>query len=126
MKTNKKCPKYVDPSGALPNLGVTGTAYVTSGGVGGSMMSPPHAPMRQTSIPPGTPAGMARGGSAGGDYFRQGSPQSSSSGGNKISIPKAVIDRVVDLEKEREREDKEALVVRLPSKMLRKCLCATS
>ncbi|KAG0305411.1 hypothetical protein BGZ98_004180 [Dissophora globulifera] len=118
MKTNKKCPKYVDPSGALPNLGVTGTAYVTSGGVGGSMMSPPHAPMRQTSNPPGTPAGMARGGSVSSDYLRQTSPQYSNSGGNKISIPKAVIDRVVDLEKEREREDKEALVVRLPSKML--------
>ncbi|KAG0369678.1 hypothetical protein BC939DRAFT_405952 [Gamsiella multidivaricata] len=118
MKTNKKCPKYVDPSGALPNLGVTGTAYVTSGGVGSSMMSPPHAPLRQPSIPPGTPAAMARGGSVTGEYFRQMSPQSSNAGGNKISIPKAVIDRVVESEKEREREDKEALVVRLPSKML--------
>ncbi|KAI1317458.1 hypothetical protein EDD11_008395 [Mortierella claussenii] len=116
MKTNKKCPKYVDPSGALPNLGVTGTAYVTSGGAG-SIMSPPHAPLRQTSIPPATPT-IVRGGSVTNDYFRQGSPQSSSATGNKISIPKAVIDRVVDLEKEREREDKEALVVRLPSKML--------
>jgi hypothetical protein len=57
-------------------------------------------------------------GPTGSDYFRQGSPQSSSSGGNKISIPKAIIDRVVDQEKEREREDKDALVVRLPTKML--------
>ncbi|KAF9196559.1 hypothetical protein BGZ49_002762 [Haplosporangium sp. Z 27] len=120
MKTNKKCPKYVDPSGALPNLGVTGTAYVTSGGAGGSMMSPPHVAMRQTSIPPGTPA-LARSTTANnGEFFRQGSPQSAAATptSNKISIPKAVIDRVVDLEKEREREDKEALVVRLPSKML--------
>ncbi|KAF9934749.1 hypothetical protein BGZ67_003677 [Mortierella alpina] len=121
MKTNKKCPKYVDPSGALPNLGVTGTAYVTSGGAGGSMMSPPHVAMRSSSIPPGTPNAAvpsARGPPAPIDSFRQSSPQSSGAGGNKISIPKAVIDRVADLEKEREREDKEALVVRLPSKML--------
>ncbi|KAF9171616.1 hypothetical protein BGX21_008150 [Mortierella sp. AD011] len=118
MKTNKKCPKYVDPSGALPNLGVTGTAYVTSGGVGGSMMSPPQVAMRQTSIPPGAPA-MVRSTTANNEFFRQGSPQSASvATSNKISIPKAVIDRVADLEKEREREDKEALVVRLPSKML--------
>jgi len=123
MKTNKKCPKYVDPSGALPNLGVTGTAYVTSGGVGGSMMSPPHVAMRSGSNPPGTPnanATAARGPPAPVDTFRQSSPQTLGAGGNKISIPKAVIDRVADLEKEREREDKEALVVRLPSKMLRK------
>ncbi|KAF9106734.1 hypothetical protein BGX29_008592 [Mortierella sp. GBA35] len=115
MKTNKKCPKYVDPSGALPNLGVTGTAYVTSGGASG-MMSPPHAALRAGSIPPGTPGAMANS-RAGSEYFRQGSPQSAAVG-NKISFPKAVIDRVADLEKEREREDKEALVVRLPSKML--------
>ncbi|KAF9939086.1 hypothetical protein BGZ65_011577 [Modicella reniformis] len=130
MKTNKKCPKYVDPSGALPNLGVTGATYVASGGIGGigniggiggmgNMISPPHVPLRQTSIPPVAPATMARGGSVNnGEFFGQGSPQSSSTGGNKISIPKAVIDRVVDQEKEREKEDKEALLVRLPTKML--------
>lgn len=87
------------------------------------MMSPPHAAMRSGSIPPGTPNAAvpgARGPPASNDSFRQSSPQSSGAGGNKISIPKAVIDRVADLEKEREREDKEALVVRLPSKMLRK------
>ncbi|KAG0209065.1 hypothetical protein BGX31_002208, partial [Mortierella sp. GBA43] len=117
MKTNKKCPKYVDPSGALPNLGVTGTAYVSSGGIG-TMIAPPHAPSRQNSNPPVAPAPMVRGSSVNGEVLRQGSPQSSGTGGNKISIPKAVIDLVVDQEKEREKEDKEALVVRLPSKML--------
>ncbi|KAG0295551.1 hypothetical protein BGZ96_011501 [Linnemannia gamsii] len=115
MKTNKKCPKYVDPSGALPNLGVTGTAYVTSGGAAG-MMSPPHASLRAGSIPPGTPSSLANS-RAGSEFFRQGSPQSAAIG-NKISFPKAVIDRVADLEKEREKEEKDALVVRLPSKML--------
>lgn len=118
MKTNKKCPKYVDPSGALPNLGVTGTAYVTSGGVA-SMKSPPHASLRAGSIPPGTPGSLANS-RAGSEFFRQGSPQSAAVGGNKISIPKAVIDRVADLEKEREKEEKDALVVRMPSKMFRK------
>ncbi|KAF9364515.1 hypothetical protein BGX34_001286 [Mortierella sp. NVP85] len=117
MKTNKKCPKYVDPSGALPNLGVTGGTYVASGGIG-TMISPPHAPLRQTSIPPAAPTAMSRGGSVNGEILRQGSPQSSSTSGNKISIPKAMIDLVADQEKEREKEDKEALVVRLPSKML--------
>lgn len=117
MKTNKKCPKYVDPSGALPNLGVTGTAYVTSGGAAG-MMSPPHASLRAGSIPPGTPSSLANS-RASSEFFRQGSPQSAAVG-NKISFPKAVIDRVADLEKEREKEEKDALVVRLPSKMLRK------
>ncbi|KAG9067179.1 hypothetical protein KI688_011960 [Linnemannia hyalina] len=116
MKTNKKCPKYVDPSGALPNLGVTGTAYVTSGGAA-SMMSPPHASLRAGSIPPGTPSSLANS-RAGPEFFRQGSPQSAAAGSNKISFPKAVIDRVADLEKEREKEEKDALVVRLPSKML--------
>ncbi|KAK3839034.1 MAG: hypothetical protein J3R72DRAFT_179932 [Linnemannia gamsii] len=116
MKTNKKCPKYVDPSGALPNLGVTGTAYVTSGGASG-MMSPPHAALRAGSIPPGTPSSLGTS-RAGSEYFRQGSPQSAAASGNKISFPKAVIDRVADLEKEREKEEKDALVVRLPSKML--------
>ncbi|KAF9917575.1 hypothetical protein BX616_000573 [Lobosporangium transversale] len=118
MKTNKKCPKYVDPSGALPNLGVTGTGYMTAGGVG-SIMSPPHVPVRPTPLaPPSAPPPMVRGGSMTGDFIRQGSPQSSGVSSNKISIPKAVIDRVADLEKEREKEEKEALVVRLPSKML--------
>ncbi|KAF9437750.1 hypothetical protein BGZ76_011280 [Entomortierella beljakovae] len=121
MKTNKKCPKYVDPSGALPNLGVTGTGYVTSGSAAANMMSPPPPPqfVRQTSIPPATPA-TSRIPSASNEFFRQGSPQSTSTPAtsNKISIPKAVIDRVADLERERERDEKEALVVRLPSKML--------
>ncbi|KAF9901779.1 hypothetical protein EC991_005661 [Linnemannia zychae] len=116
MKTNKKCPKYVDPSGALPNLGVTGTAYLTSGGASG-MMSPPHAALRGGSIPPVTPSSLTNS-RPGSEYFRQGSPQSAAASGNKISFPKAVIDRVADLEKEREKEDKDALVVRLPSKML--------
>jgi len=84
------------------------------------MISPPHAPLRQTSIPPAAPTAMSRGGSVNGEILRQGSPQSSSTSGNKISIPKAMIDLVADQEKEREKEDKEALVVRLPSKMLRK------
>ncbi|KAG0331886.1 hypothetical protein BG000_010518 [Podila horticola] len=120
MKTNKKCPKYVDPSGAMPNIGTTSTGFISPNG----MMSPTHSSIRSGSIPPGTPgsiAGTVRGSSVTGDYFRQGSPlqsSSSSSTVNKISIPKALIDRVVDLEKEKEREDKEALVVRLPSKML--------
>lgn len=82
---------------------------------------PPPPPLRQNSIPPVAPT-LTRGGSVNGEIFRQGSPQSSSTSGNKISIPKAVIDLVVDQEKEREKEDKEALVVRLPSKMLRKYL----
>ncbi|KAG0348981.1 hypothetical protein BG004_003143 [Podila humilis] len=119
MKTNKKCPKYVDPSGALPNIGTTST---TGFNAASSMMSPPHSStMRSGSIPPGTPANGGIGGSGvrgtslTGDSFRQGSPsQGSSSTVNKISIPKAVIDRVV----EKEREDKETLVVRFASKML--------
>lgn len=123
MRTNKKCPKYVDPSGALPNPGYViqgGSGGGASGGAGGSMMSPPHSSIRSGSIPPvtGAAAGTPGRGPSGSDYFRQGSPQSSNTGGNKISIPKAIIDRVVDQEKEREREDKDALVVRLPTKML--------
>ncbi|KAF9922459.1 hypothetical protein FBU30_007413 [Linnemannia zychae] len=116
MKTNKKCPKYVDPSGALPNLGVTGTAYVTSGGAS-SMKSPPHVALRGGSIPPVTSSSLTNPRTSS-EFFRQGSPQSAAVGGNKISFPKAVIDRVADLEKEREKEEKDALVVRLPSKML--------
>ncbi|KAG0055417.1 hypothetical protein BGZ83_008691 [Gryganskiella cystojenkinii] len=119
MRTNKKCPKYVDPSGALPNPG-----YVIQGGAngpaiggvgGGGMMSPPHASARGGSIPPAG-AGTPGRGPGGSDYFRQDSPQAPA--GNKISIPKAIIDRVADQEKEREREEKDALKVRLPVKML--------
>ena len=82
------------------------------------MKSPPHASLRAGSIPPGTPGSLAN--SRGSEFFRQGSPQSAAVSGNKISFPKAVIDRVADLEKEREKDEKDALVVRLPSKMLRK------
>ncbi|KAF9974475.1 hypothetical protein BGZ73_002099 [Actinomortierella ambigua] len=148
MKTNKKCPMFVDPTVPINLPGTPGAA---------GMMSPPHMVARQGSVPASTPVpqtpgamgglgGSSMGGASvgissmsaatpgvgsvgpysstgagygvGGDYFRQGSPASSGGGSvsgtsNKISIPKAVIDRVAEQE-----QDRESLSIRLPSKML--------
>ncbi|KAF9585825.1 hypothetical protein BGW38_000578 [Lunasporangiospora selenospora] len=122
MKTNKKCPKFVDPTGVTPIT--PGSLGYTLGGNAGSsgVMSPPYISSMKTgsstSGTPGQPPNSSRAPSIPSDYNRPSSPQPANGSSNKISIPKAVMDRVADMAKDKGRDEKDALVVRLPSKML--------